>query len=175
MILLPLPPSQSDRVTGGDGNLSIVVSSEVLEQVNRSIMRMNEEQSKEPARVIEADREQWNKVVCCVAVTAEVCQISISGRLPKDARMIVSAEPQHDSKTANGVSLCADSIAIFDKPDSNLAGRGSMHSVVMFYQASDISSDHASNGRLYVYRETNVNDLVNMRRNIIDKQLTVVP
>ena len=66
MILLPPPPSQSDRITGGDGNVSIVVSSEVLEQVNRSTVRMNEEQSKEPARVTEADREQWNKVACCV-------------------------------------------------------------------------------------------------------------
>jgi hypothetical protein len=68
--------------------------------------------------VTEADREQWDKVVCCIAATAQVYQVSVTGRLPKDARMIVSAKPQHDSRAANGVSLCVDSVAIFHKPSS---------------------------------------------------------
>ena len=74
MILLPPPPSRlaGCKIIGSDGDLSMVVSREVVEQVNRSIVRMNEEQPNEPVRVTQADKDQWNKVMCCVAMTAEV-------------------------------------------------------------------------------------------------------
>ena len=135
VILLPPPPSQNDRLASGDGNLSIVVPSEVLAQVNQSIVRINGEQSKGAARVTEAGREQWDKVVCCIAIvaTAQVYQISVSGRMQKDTRMIVSAKPQHGSRAANGFNLCADSVAIFHMPDSTQAGNVDMSSNVMFY------------------------------------------
>ena len=149
--------------------------SEVLAQVNQSIVRINGEHSKGPARVTETDKEQWDKVVCCVAATAQVYQVNVQGRLPKDARMIVSAKPQHDSRPANGFSLYADSAAIFYKPDSTKAGNVDMSANVMFYQASDDSSDHKSNGRVYVYREGSVNKLDNICRDLVNKQLTVVP
>jgi hypothetical protein len=45
----------------------------------------------------------------------------------------------------------------------------------MFYEASNISSDHRTSGRMYVYRETCVSDLEAIRRDLVQKQLIVVP
>ena len=110
--------------------------------------------------VDEEDLQQWDKVVCCIAVTTDVYQTTIDGRVPKDVRLIVSAKPQHYSRAASGFSLCADSVATFEKPFTNLIGNVMSHSNVMFYEADAITSDHMVNGRMSVYRESSINNLV---------------
>ena len=66
-------------------------------------------------------------------------QASTDGSVPNDARLIMSAKPQHDSIADNGFSLYADTVAAFDKPYSNMVGNTMTHSNVMFYQTNDIS------------------------------------
>ena len=60
----------------------------------------DEEEDVDDVKVDDEDLQQWDKVVCCVAVTADVYQASTDGRVPKDARLIVSAKPQLDSRAA---------------------------------------------------------------------------
>ena len=119
-IVLPPSPSKHARLSAENGTLSIVVPPEVMAQVSESIVRLNGEASRGPVKVDDEDIQQWEKVVCCVAVTADVYQASTDGRVPKDARLIVFAKPQHDSRAEGGVSLCADTVAAFEKPFSNL-------------------------------------------------------
>jgi hypothetical protein len=142
MITLQPPPSHDDKLIRSEGNLSTVVPSEVLAQVKASVVHINGEQSKGPTRMTETDKEQWNKVVGCVAVAAQVHQVNIAGRLPKNARMIVSVKPQNDSRAANGLSLCADPVAVVHEPDAAKVGEVDMSANVMFCQASDSSSGH---------------------------------
>ena len=89
--------------------------------------------------------------------------------------MIVSAKPLFDSRAENGYSLCADTVATFDKPHTSLVGNNQVHTNVMFYQTSDICSDHRTQGRLYVYREGCVKNLVSVCEDLANKQLTVFP
>ena len=71
-IVLPPPPSKHARLSAEGGTLSIVIPPEVMAQVEESIVRLNGEASRGHVKVDDEDIQQWDKVVCCVAVTADV-------------------------------------------------------------------------------------------------------
>ena len=72
----------------------MLVHPEVMAQVAESILRLNGEASGWPVMVDDVDLRQRKRIVCCIAVTADVYQASTDGRVPKDARLIVSAKPR---------------------------------------------------------------------------------
>jgi methyl coenzyme M reductase beta subunit len=65
----------------GDGTLSLVIPEEVIEAVEETVARMDGEAAQGPVKVTGRDLQQWNKVVCCVTVTANVYQTGTSARL----------------------------------------------------------------------------------------------
>ena len=66
--LLPAPPS-TIRLIGG-GAQSMVIPIEVIEAVEEAVARMDGEAAQGHVKVTGRDLQQWNKVVCCVTVTA---------------------------------------------------------------------------------------------------------
>jgi hypothetical protein len=67
--LRPAPPAA--RQLTGDGALSMVVPEGVIGAVKASVARMDGEMARGPVRVTDRDLQQWNKVVCCITVTAD--------------------------------------------------------------------------------------------------------
>ena len=130
--LRPAPPAAIQLT--GDGALSMVVPEGVIGAVKASVARMDGEMARGPVRVTNRDLQQWNKVVCCITVTADVYQVC-GARAPREVEMIVSVKPQQDSRARGGYRLCANDVATFDSPRTNLAGRTLIHTNVMFYRA----------------------------------------
>ena len=51
----------------------MLIPAEVMAQVVESIVRLNAEASRGPVKVDDVDLRHWEKVVCCIAVTAAGC------------------------------------------------------------------------------------------------------
>ena len=117
-IVLPPPPSKHVKQSAENGTLSIVIPPEVVSRVEESIVRLNGEASKGLMVVDEGDLQQWDKVVCCITVTADVYQSNIDGGVPKDARLVVSAKPQHDSaaESESLLKTAEDSASMLNGP-----------------------------------------------------------
>ena len=127
--LRPEPPAAVQLT--GDGTLSMVVPEAVIGAVKESFARMDSEMAPGPGRVTDRDLQQWNKVVCCIMVTADVWKVGgARSRAPKEVEMIVSVKPQQDSRARGGYRLCANDVATFDSPRTNLAEMTFIHTNV---------------------------------------------
>ena len=143
--------------------------------MEETVARMDGEATEGPVEVTGRDLQQWNKVVCCVTVTANVYQAGTGARAPRDVEMIVSAKPQHDSRAQGGYRLCANAVATFDSPHTSLVGKPRVHTNVMFYKAGDTCNDSKTQGKLYVHRENCVKDMAGVREELSNEKLIVVP
>ena len=89
--------------------------------------------------------------------------------------MIVSVKPQQNSRAQGGYRLCANGVATFVSPRTNLAGKTLIHTNVMFYRAGDTHADSKTPRKLYVHREINVKDIADVREEFSNEKLNIVP